>query len=994
VVVDSRGRLDGSELDRRAGLVAAALAAEGMGVGSLVAVHLPRSADAVAAMLGVLRVGGAYLPLDPDQPIARLTGIATDARVAAVVSRSGVTVLDLPAARVLMDALPEATGMVHSRHPASSPEDVAYVIFTSGSTGRPKGCVIEHRAIDNTVAWYIDEFDITAADRLSWYCSPGFDASCIEVWPAVRAGASLHVVPDAERLDPVRLQAWLIANAITVCALPTPMGELLLDLDWSSAPAPALRYLVLGGDRLRRGGQAGLPFRVVNIYGPTEATVCSTVAHLDNGAPGVPPIGRPVPGTWVRVLDEQGRPTPPGIAGELYLGGAQLARGYLTSPDEQASRFLEHPEHGRVYRTGDIVRWRPDGQLDFLHRNDAQVQIRGFRVEPGEVEFHIRALTGVREAAVRAITDAHGEVSLAAYVVPAGADVQPGRLTAALSRELPEYMVPRSWTVLAELPQTDSGKLNRAALPEPVAPGHGRSPMGARQALAPAVTRPATPAEQRLHALWCNELGLSEVGVDDTFFVAGGHSLAAIRMLNRVQAEFGTAVEVLDFLLEPTIRGLARLVDGARVERSGPASRCQARQYEVTVDSDTPSHLTIALRFALHGALDLTALGRAVTDLVARHPALRTRYATVDGVLLQQVLRAEPVPLPVARVAPDELDRAIREWACVAFDLDREPAFRARVFELPTPGRWELALAMHHGISDGSSMAVMVRDLGELYRAARDGSPPDLPVLEADFIDFSNWEREYLSRPETVRAVAAWADEVRAEFVPFELPADRPRGGDSDAGDMHATVLPADLVARLTEYGARHDATPYAVLAAAFAWLLHRLTGGPVIPLIAAVANRGQARFEETVGVFANASWLVIPVAGAESFTDLVGRATRATWRMVSAQSVPSVVRTEALGPDFTENAPRIYLTMHDMVDPVLTLPDVQPAPAREVALPGARGDQSWYLRPSPCGGIELTVEYATRRYDRATVADWVGRFVRLLSALLDRPEGALPTGD
>ncbi|MBO4208417.1 non-ribosomal peptide synthetase [Micromonospora echinofusca] len=569
-VVDRYGRTDGPDLDRRADAVAAALRAVGVGPGHLVAVHLPRGVDAVAAMVGVLRTGAGYVPLDPGQPTARSAAIVGQAGATAVVSASTVTALDVPVPTIQADRLaPTSDTSVPAADVAL--HDVAYVLFTSGSTGQAKGCVIEHRAIANAVAWFVRDLGITADDRLSWFCSPGFDASCLEVWPALRTGATLCVVPDEVRVDPARLRDWLVDTAVTVALLPTPVGELLIDLDWSTGPRPALRHLVLGGDRLRRGARADLPFQVTNVYGPTEATVVSTWAHLSPDDGDVPPIGRPVPGTWLRVLDRHGRPVPVGVPGELHLGGVQIGRGYLDDADRTAQRFLPDTEiatgtgtgDGRVFRTGDVVRWRPDGQLEFLHRNDAQVQIRGFRVEPGEAEHHLRQLDGVRDAAVRAWRDEHDEAYLAAYVVPAHEGVDADVLLRALHEHLPAHLVPTVCTLMSALPQLPSGKLDRAALPEPdhaTRAGHGT------------MVPPATPLEQRLHDIWRAELGGDTISTEATFFQLGGTSLSALRLLHRVADELGETIEVFEFLQQPTIRAMARLLADATADPTADAT--------------------------------------------------------------------------------------------------------------------------------------------------------------------------------------------------------------------------------------------------------------------------------------------------------------------------------------------------------------------------------------------------------------------------------------
>ncbi|WP_305783925.1 non-ribosomal peptide synthetase/type I polyketide synthase [Symbioplanes lichenis] len=959
----SDGVVTGSEVRRRAAAIAPRLVAAGAGPGRLVGVHLPRGADAVATMLAVFWTGAGYVPLDPAQPTARLAEIARAAEVVAVVGP--VPLADLVRVDPAVDPAEEPPEPV-----SPGPADIAYVLYTSGSTGRPKGCRVPHAALANTVAWWIGDLGITAADRLSWYCSPGFDASCAEVWPAVRAGASLHPVPDDVRLDPEALRQWLVAERITVAMLPTPMGELLLGLDWSGG-AGDLRHLVVGGDRLHHGGPAGRPFALTNIYGPTEATVAVTTARIPAGSSDVPAIGRPVPGMWVRVLDEDGRPVPPGVAGEIWTGGVQLADGYLGAPEETADRFVRHDRYGPAYRTGDVGRWRGDGHLEFLHRNDAQVQIRGFRVEPGEVEHHLRRLPSVREAAVLTGLDHRGDVQLTARVVPTGPDVTPAALAEALAARLPAYMIPAVWTLADALPTTVNGKLDRAA--------------------------PRDDLEARVHAMWCAETGRTSIGPDETFFAAGGHSLSAIRLLNAVRAAFGRAPAVRQFLAGPTIRHMADFlrspftpVDAAPasdVVRSAPAAVVQARQRESTLASDVPSVLTIAVRFSLRGDLDVGALTSAVTALVERHPALRTRYAERDGVVLQEVLRPRPVSLPIRDADPSEWDAIAAEWAAQGFDLDAEPGFRVAL--LASKGIHELLFAIHHGICDGWSLDVMTDDLGALYRAALTGEPAGLPALDADFIDFATWERDHLADPATRAELRAWAERF-PNLRTLALPTDHPRTADvSRAGAAYTIDLSPDLMRRVRAYATSRTSTPYAVLAAAFAWLAHQLTGRDDIPLNSTVANRPDARFDRVVGIFASAAWLIVPTGGAASFDDLVARATEANWQMLARQSVPSRVQTAALGLTAPE---RVYFATLDEGESVLRLPGCDPAPAGHIATTGSRGDQAWQLAELPGGGLRLEIIYAVALFDEPTVAAWAARYLDLLHHVLAGPAAPLPT--
>ncbi|HWM01436.1 MAG TPA: condensation domain-containing protein, partial [Actinophytocola sp.] len=503
------------------------------------------------------------------------------------------------------------------------------------------------------------------------------------------------------------------------------------------------------------------------------------------------------------------------------------------------------------------------------------------------------------------------------------------------------------------------------------------------------------------------------VGVESTFFELGGHSLTAIRLLNRVRAELGRTVPVLDFLRAPTIRQLAARLEAAdpvpeqphrpapvdppsqqdpRVERSAPASVNQARQYRLTKAADHPSVVTIAQRFTLRGSLDVEALRAALSALVARHPALRTRYAEQGRV--QQVLVPEPVELPELAATESTVDDLGREWSVRPFDLDDEPAFRPALLHVG-PGHAELVLALHHGISDGMSMITIIRDLGELYRARVTGDQPDLPELTADFVDFTDWEREHLNDPATTEAVRAWAAEVRPYREIPVLPTDHPRAEQrTNAGAIWSTKLPAELSEELTTFAARHGTTPFAVTFAAFAWLLHELTGTSNAVVRCGVANRQEPRFEHVVGMFTHTSWLIAPLHGASTFADLLPRASDALWHRLALQAVPGDVLNEALGAPYDQNPPRVIFSMFDQPMPLLTLPGVAPAEPTDVELAGARVDQTWLLGALADGGLELVVEYTVELFDESTVAGWADRFLTLLRRALANPDTPLnPSG-
>jgi amino acid adenylation domain-containing protein len=563
-IADGARSLTYAELDARTDGLAHALARQGLQPGQVAALALPRSIETAVATLAVLKAGGAFLPLDIANPPERLAYILGDAQVSMVLVREGDTV-DLGdaasrVARVAVDAAHEAApGAVPAHRIAAN--DLAYVIYTSGSTGRPKGVEVEHGALANLVAWQTATFDIDAADRCSQLAGAAFDATQLEWWAALANGGSLHIADDATRASPTALVAWLAASRITLAFMPTPLAEATFDEAWPADTA--LRALLTGGDVLHRAPPAGLPFALYNAYGPTEATVVTTCAPIapagDNDAR--PTIGRPIDGMLVRVLDDAGQPVPVGIVGELYVGGAGIARGYRNQPALTAERFVADPldahARTRLYRTGDRVRYRQDGSLDFVGRADDQVKIRGFRIELGEVESALRRLEGVRQAAVVAREDVPGDKRLVGYVVvdaDAGA-IDGDTLAASLRMQLPDYMVPAAIVTLDELPLAPSGKIDRRALPKPAIE---------RYVDTDDLVPPRDDVERELVAMWEALLDYKPAGINHNFFRYGGHSLNALSLRSRIEAMWGVRIDLVALFEDGTVAHLARHVRALR----------------------------------------------------------------------------------------------------------------------------------------------------------------------------------------------------------------------------------------------------------------------------------------------------------------------------------------------------------------------------------------------------------------------------------------------
>jgi amino acid adenylation domain-containing protein len=568
------GRLTYGELDRLSNRIANRLLGCGVGADTPVAVLLGRSPGLIAAWLGVLKAGGAYLPLDPEYPPARLEYLLADSGAPVLVTDAalGARAPGYAGARVCLDAVSAAEG--DDAAPAVAPRagDLAYLIYTSGSTGLPKGVAVEHRALSNLIGWHNRAYRVTAGDRATQVAGLGFDACVWEVWPYLAAGASVHLADEETRLSPGGLWRWLAESAVTLSFVPTPMAEAMLR---EAIPGRlALRALLTGGDRLHGGLPGGLAFRLVNHYGPTENAVVGVSAEVDPAA-FAPPIGQPIDNVRAYVLDGRGQPVPEGVVGELHLGGASLARGYWRREDLTAERFVPDPFAGeagaRMYRTGDLVRWGADGRLHFLGRVDDQVKVRGYRIELGEVEQALAALPGVREAVVLVREDAPGDRRLVGYLVPKG-EVTPEGVRLALKERLPAYMVPSAFVVLDALPLTPNGKVDRAALP---------APAGERQT-GEVYAAPRSVLEQRIAAIWREVLGVERVGVLDNFFDLGGNSLLLMQLHSLLTERLGREVPVTDLFGFPTVRALA--ASFARQEAPAGAaagdltlSRAQAR---------------------------------------------------------------------------------------------------------------------------------------------------------------------------------------------------------------------------------------------------------------------------------------------------------------------------------------------------------------------------------------------------------------------------------
>jgi amino acid adenylation domain-containing protein len=998
-LIAEREEISYGELDRRANRLAHHLLSLGVERGSRVAVALRHAPERVVVLLGVLKAGGAYVSLDPLDPPERRAWVLADCGARVLITEGS-----LPG----LDHLPS-----HDPGVETGGEDLAYVIYTSGSTGRPKGVEIPHRGLLNLVRWHRRVYGVTPGDRAAQMAGEGFDASVWELWPYLASGAAVCFPPEAARANPSALVPWLVRAGITLCFLPTPVAELALDEAWPAEMC--LRALLTGGDRLRRRPGPEHGFRLINHYGPTENSVVATWSAVTAGeAADLPPIGRPVDGAQVYLLDPGGREVPLGAAGELCIGGASLARGYLGRPELTAERFVPDPwsagsagPGARLYRTGDLARHRPDGEIEFLGRIDQQVKIRGVRIELGEIEAILSSHPGVRESAVVVREDGSGRRLLAACVVSAAESggIAPEALRLWLRERLPETMVPAVFLPFEALPLTSNGKVDRRALLRVPLPDEAPDRAGS--------IAPRSATEELLAGIWAAVLGRSTVGVRDDFFELGGHSLLATQVASRVRGVFGIELPLRLLFEAPTVAGLAERVEALRrgggeepappivpVPRDGelPASFSQERLWFLDQLGEAGAAYNLPAGLRLRGALSVPALAAALGEIVRRHEALRTTFTPApgdDARVLQVVAPDLLLPLPVIDLAEIPGTQRSAEAARLAtaaarepFDLTRGPLLRTVLLRLGADEHL-LVLLMHHIVSDGWSLGIFLRELARLYEAFAAGRPSPLAAPAVHYADFASWQRAWL-RGEVLEGQLAWWRERLTGLPPLlELAADRPRPPvQGSRGGRLDEPLGAALSQALAALCRREGATPFMVLLAGFQALLGRWSGREDPPVGTPVANRNRTETEGVIGFFVNTLVLRADLSGDPSFTGLLRRVRETTLDAWARQDLPFEKLVEDLRPQRDlSHAPlfQVMLVFQNMplAPPVIQGLEMTPLP---VETGTAKLDLTLAVVERGEGVRLLQAEFNRDLFDGATVARLLGHLAGLLTEAVADP--------
>ncbi|MBD0419110.1 amino acid adenylation domain-containing protein, partial [Streptomyces sp. TRM S81-3] len=1023
-VVADGVELSYAELETRANRLAHALLARGVTAESAVGLCLPRGVEMIVAILAVWKAGAAYLPLDPEYPVERLVHMLDDSGAVLVLGRSELT-HGLAASGTRLLHLDDAdTAEALAQAPKTPPvvplarEQAAYVIYTSGSTGLPKGVRTTHGGVANLAATARSLLGVQAGERVLQFASFSFDASVLDVAATLTAGGTLVVAGPEERADAQKLGRLIREEQVGIVSV---VPSLLAELD--PADMTGVRTLRVGAEVLSPAqAEVWRPGRrLVNSYGPTETTVIVAAGTVGEDSHPAVPMGAPIANTRLYVLDDHLAPVPVGVAGDLYVAGAQLARGYVGLPGATAERFVACPFGGsgeRMYRTGDRARWTPDGQLLFAGRADDQVKIRGFRIEPGEVQAALERHPDVARAAVIAREDVPGDRRLVAYVVPA-ADADRSGVPASVRRfaaeRLPAYMLPSAVVLLDGLPLTVGRKLDRAMLPAPEqAAGGGRMP--------------GSVQEELLCTVFADVLGLDRVGVDDDFFALGGHSLLATRLISRVRRVLDTDVPLRALFEAPTPAGLAARLhtsDTARTPLTAqerpervPLSYAQRRLWFIAqLEGASPTY-NVPMVMRLTGAVDREALAAALRDVIVRHEVLRTVLATEDGEPYQRIIdpseltwELEVVNLTGTAARQADLSAAIEEATGRGFDLATDVPIRAWLFA-QSAEEHVLVVVVHHIASDGWSHGPLARDVSTAYAARRAGHAPRWTPLPVQYADYALWQRRLLGdehRPDSLlsRQVAYWREQLTGAPEELPLPADRPRPAvPSRRGHAVRWHLPTESHRLLRDLAQRRGVTLFMLFQAGLAVTLNRLGAGTDIPIGSAVAGRTDEALDDLVGCFVNTLVVRSDLSADPAFDELLDRIRQTGLQAFAHQDVPFERLVEELAPSRTLARQPLFQVMLTFQDTLETLgledePDSAAGTARGLegvratALPagevGAKFDLTVFVgekfaEDGTAAGIGGMVTGTADLFDASTVERFVNAFTRVLERVAVDP--------
>ena len=1011
---------DYAELNRRANRLAHRLQAMGVENNTPVALCVSRTPECFFAMLGILKSGGCVLPLDPEYPASRLAFMLADSGATRVLvsAENEPAIASLAGGHDILVLNADVFGSPDypDENPTSlaGPESLAFLMYTSGSTGQPKGVGLPHCGLVNYIHQLGQKTALSSADRVLQFASPSFDICIEETFAAWLHGATLVLRDAGMNLSADEFFAGCERHAISWLSLPTAWWhELCAALEGVDQRVPAsLRSVIIGGEKARLDAfavwkKAATNVRLLNTYGPTETSIAATwyeLSHLDPATCGELPIGHPVPNTFAWVLDEHLRPLPAGVPGELYIGGVGVAPGYWQRPELSAERFIPDPfandPASRLYRTGDRARYLADGRLVFLGRMDGQVKLRGYRIEPGEIEAAIAGVDGVSSCAVRlheaSLPEASiaGDARLVAYVVGA---IEIGSLREQLRDFLPEYMLPSAFVKLEKLPLTVNGKLDYRSLPEPDF---------ARDQTEDYVA-PRTETERRLVQIWTDVLGVPRVGVFDNFFALGGHSLLATRVVSRVRDALASAVPLRDLFESPTVAGFARALekntgsdDSLELVQRDPAIRLLplswAQQRLWVLDQLEPDSVAYNLPWAARvtGVLDEAALQNAVDIVVARHESLRTGFGGHEGDPVQLVASRLHIPVQVEILA-DATDTSVQArlhaLISIPFELHNPPLMRVHLLRI-TDDKSVLLLLMHHIVADGWSMGVLFSELAHCYNRLRAHEPVALPELPVQYADFAIWQRDWLAGPELARQNSYWTTQLADAPPVVELPLDYPRPVvQGYRGAWASTLVNMDLLDGLRRLAAREGATLFMVLLAVFKALLAIQTGAQDVVVGTPIAGRRRTELEGLIGCFLNTLVLRTKLHGNPDFMQLLHRVRQTTLGAYDHQELPFEKLLEVLQPPRSSAYTPIVQVMFNLQNaPTSRLEfDELQVESFDLDRGTAKFDLSAVLVEVQ-DGLRIGFEYNTDIFSPATIKEILDQYTVMLEKVVADPQISL----
>jgi amino acid adenylation domain-containing protein len=993
-----------AELNQRANQVANFLCAQGVKVEDLIALCTERSVEMIIGLLGILKAGAAYVPIDPHYPAERIEYMLRDSGSHLVLTQERLA--DKFTGKLnnilCLDRDWNQIAEVSTENPltAAHSDNLAYVIYTSGSTGQPKGVLIEHRGVCNLVCEHATAFEVSSASRVLQFASLSFDASVCEILTTLTSGAQLILVDRERLISPEEILRALKENLISVVTLPPTI--------WAALPEdslPDLKTAVTAGEACRPeiAAKWSPGRRFINGYGPTETTVSPTfyVADERSADLGVIPIGRPMANTQIYILDKQQRLVPAGVSGELYVGGVGIARGYLHREELTAEKFITPnilSSDNRLYRTGDLARWLPDGNLEFLGRADGQVKLRGFRIETGEIESLLRSHPEIQDAVVVAREDVPGEKYLAAYlVVITERRIANTELRAFLSKHLPEYMIPSAFVTLESLPLTSNGKVNRKALPAPDA-----------GTLTEGYIAPRTTTEELLAGIFARILRVERVGATDDFFALGGHSLVAAQVITRVREAYSVDLPLRELFENSSVSALAAQIDELvavaqgqvmpsieRVSRSErlPLSFSQQRLWFLDqLEPDSPGYNNPAA-VVLNGRLDVAALQESFNEIIRRHEILRTVYRMHNGEAVQVIREELRIDIPLTDISElneterDEKARElVRAIAAEPMSLTEGPLVRFRLIRL-SEVRQVAVLVMHHIISDGWSTEILLRELSALYAARINQQKAQLPELPIQYADYAAWQRAHLSGEHLAQHINYWKEHLRTADDVINLPTDRPRPAVvTGRGAALPFEIPAELTRKLRALSRQENLTLFMTLLGGLQLLLSRYSGQRSISTGSPVANRHQSEVENLIGFFVNTLVFCTDLSGDPDFRELLRRVRHITLEAYAHQAAPFEQVVEAVQPERSLSHTPLFQVMlvlnnfSGLRSQKLQMGDVQIS-GYDLPRETARFDLTFEISENR-DTLSGSVEYNTDLYNRETVAQIVAHWQRLLAAM------------